>query len=47
MPAGFERCRRTKGSRIRTKKLSKRRYIHICFVDNKSYPGEVKQRKHG
>ena len=44
MPAGFEKCRRA-GGRIRTKKLSKGRYMHICFLNGKSYAGEVKTSK--
>lgn len=44
MPAGFEKCR-SGGGRIRTKKLSKGRYMHICFKGGKSHPGEVKKAK--
>ena len=32
------------GGRIRTKQLSGGRYIHICYIDGKSYAGEVKQK---
>ena len=41
MPAGFDECRR-KGGKIRTKKLKGGKYIHICWLDGKAYPGEVK-----
>jgi hypothetical protein len=44
MPADFERCV-AKGGRVRTKKLSKNRYMRICFLDKKSYAGEVKKKK--
>lgn len=45
MPEDFERCRR-EGGRIRTKKLSKGRYLHICWdKSGKSHAGEVKQGK--
>lgn len=44
MPAAFESCRK-RGGRIRTKKLSGGRYIHICFIGGKSYAGEVKKKK--
>ena len=44
MPAGFEMCR-SKGGRIRTKKINSKKYMHICFLDGKSYPGEVKTYK--
>ena len=41
MPEAFDRCVRL-GGRVRTKKLSKGRYIHICYRHGKSYAGEVK-----
>ena len=44
MPAGFNRCVKG-GGRVRTKKLSGGRYLHICFKDGQSYSGEVKKRK--
>lgn len=44
MPAGFEMCR-SKGGKIRTKKLSGGHYMHLCFLNGKSYPGEVKEYK--
>ncbi len=44
MPAAFERCVRS-GGRVRTKKLSRGRFIHICFKGGKSFAGEVKKRK--
>jgi len=44
MPADFEKCVR-EGGRVRTKKLSGGRYMHICFKDGKSYAGEVKTAK--
>lgn len=44
MPAPFLACV-SAGGRVRTKKLSKGRYIHICFKDGKSYAGEVKSSK--
>lgn len=40
MPKDFEMCI-TKGGRIRTKKLKDGKYIHICFLNGKSYAGEV------
>lgn len=43
MPAGFEKCVRD-GGKVRTKKLSGRKYMHICFINGKSYSGEVKTR---
>lgn len=44
MPKAFERCVKA-GGRVRTKKLSGNRYIHICFLGGKSYAGEVHKRK--
>jgi len=43
MPAGFDRCR-AQGGRIRTKELGGGRYMHICFLNGKSYAGEVKTK---
>lgn len=44
MPAGFDSCV-AKGGRVRTKKVGKRKYLHICFKDGKSYSGEVHTKK--
>jgi len=44
MPAGFDRCVR-EGGRVRTKKLSGNRYIHICYLNGKSHAGEVKHKE--
>lgn len=46
MPAPFLACV-SKGGKVRTKKLSKGRYIHICYIGGKSYAGEVKTKKGG
>ena len=44
MPKGFDYCR-SHGGKIRTKKLSGGRYMHICYLHGNSYPGEVKTKK--
>jgi len=44
MPKEFTSCV-ARGGKVRTKKLSKGRYIHICYIDGKSYAGEVKAKK--
>lgn len=44
MPAAFDRCVKG-GGRVRTKKLKGGKYIHICFLNGKSYKGHVKKRK--
>ena len=44
MPADFNKCV-AEGGRVRTKKLSKGRYIHLCWKDGKSYAGEVKTKQ--
>jgi hypothetical protein len=44
MPAGFEKCR-SGGGKIRTKDLGNGKYMHICILNGKLYPGEVKTKK--
>lgn len=44
MPIGFDKCR-AKGGKIRTKSLSKGRYMRICIVGGKTYRGEIKEKK--
>lgn len=44
MPEGFDYCK-SHGGRVRTKKLKGGKYIHICFIDGKSYAGEVKTKR--
>ena len=44
MPEAFENCVKN-GGRVRTKKLSGDRYIHICFLNGKSYSGEIKPKQ--
>lgn len=45
MPKGFEECVK-KGGRVRTIKPKGKKsnvYLHICYLNGKSYPGEVKR----
>jgi len=44
MPAAFNKCVKA-GGRVRTKVLSGKRYLHICFRHGKSVAGEVKKKK--
>ena len=44
MPAGFDRCVKN-GGRVRTKKLPNGKYMHICWLDGKSYAGEIHTKK--
>jgi len=44
MPKEFTECVKN-GGRVRTKKLSGNKYVHICFLNGKSYLGEVKTKK--
>jgi hypothetical protein len=45
MPADFEKCVQ-EGGRVRTKKIGKNKYIHICWdKEGKSHAGEVKTTK--
>jgi len=46
MPKAFENCVK-KGGRVRTKDLGDGKYMHICFLNGKSYSGEVKTKKKG
>lgn len=46
MPAEFDSCVK-RGGKVRTKSLGKGKYIHICFIDGKSYSGEVKTKVAG
>jgi len=43
MPADFTRCV-AQGGRVRTKKLSGGRYLHICYLNGKSFASEIKQK---
>jgi len=40
MPKAFDDCQ-ARGGKIRTIKLKGGKYMHICIIDGKSYPGEV------
>jgi len=44
MPKDFLACV-SGGGRVRTKKLSGNRYLHICFLNGKSYASEVKTKE--
>ncbi len=44
MPKAFKEAVK-KGARVRTKKLSEDRFIHIAYLDGKSYEGHVKNKK--
>jgi len=46
VPKEFNACVKN-GGRVRTKTLSNGRYIHICFLNGKSYAGEVKTKQAG
>ena len=46
MPAAFDKCR-ADGGKIRTKQLAGSKYMHICFLNGKSYSGEVKTKQAG
>jgi hypothetical protein len=43
-PESFDKCVANSG-RVRTKTLKDGKYIRICYLDGKSYPGEVKAAK--
>lgn len=44
MPAGFNTCYKN-GGKIKTKTMPGGRYMLICYIGGKSYPGEIKKRK--
>ena len=47
MPKSFENCV-AKGGRVRTIKSKGKKsktYLHTCYLDGKSYHGEIKQKK--
>lgn len=45
MPADFSKCQ-AEGGRIRTKKIDKNRYMHICYDKmGKSHAGEIKVKE--
>lgn len=44
MPKDFDQCV-SNGGKVRTKSLGKGEYMHICFLNGKSYSGEVKKYK--
>ena len=44
MPKEFDMCV-NKGGRVRTKELGGGKYMHICFMNGKSFAGEVKMKK--
>lgn len=44
MPKAFLNCVK-KGGKVITKKVGKDRYMHICYLDGKAYPGEVLYKK--
>lgn len=44
MPAKFDRCVKN-GGKVRTKKLKGGKYMPICYLNGKSYAGEVHKKK--
>ena len=46
MPKEFDACR-AGGGKIRTIELKGGKYMHVCFLNGKSYKGEVKVKGSG
>ena len=44
MPAEFDKAIQS-GARVRTKKLKGGRYIHLAYLNGKSYASEVHKKK--
>ena len=43
MPAEFNHCRANGGS-IKTITINKTQYMHVCYLNGKSFPGEVRTK---
>jgi hypothetical protein len=46
MPAGFDKCVKN-GGKVRTVTVNEKKgtYMRVCYLNDKSYPGEVKTKK--
>lgn len=44
MPKAFLQCVK-KGGKVITKSVGGNQYIHICYLNGRSYAGEVKTKK--
>ena len=44
MPAAFKKCIK-KGGKVRTLKIKKEKFMHICILHGQAFVGEVKERK--
>ncbi len=43
MPANFDKCI-ADGGKVITKNVNAKQYIHVCYINGKSYSGEVKTK---
>lgn len=44
MPKDFDECVKG-GGRVRTIKVGKDKYMHICYLNGKSHAGEIHEKK--
>lgn len=44
MPKEFDACVKN-GGKVITKRVNSNQYMHICYINGKTYSGEVKQYK--
>lgn len=44
MPKAFNRCVNAEGSRTRTISLPGGKYMHVCYMNGKSYRGEIHKK---
>lgn len=44
MPEAFDMCRKN-GGKIRTISLPHGKYMHVCYLNGRSYQGEVKMKE--
>lgn len=45
MPVDFDKCAANKNGRVRRITLKGGRYMNICYLNGKSFPGEVHESK--
>ncbi len=44
MPKAFDKCYKS-GGFIKTIKKGKSKYQHVCYIDGKTFKGEIKKKK--
>ena len=44
MPKDFDKCYKN-GGKVRTIKIGKNKYRHLCWLNGKSYMGNIQKKK--